>query len=254
MQDEACFLYVMDGIYTSISETEQLSIKAEEAVLMKCGNYLGQMEASPAIKNYEAIAVHFFPDVLLKVYENNLPTFLKRQPEMPNTRGMHKMESDIIIRKYIESVLFYFEHPELVNEDILIVKLKEIILLLNQTRNAPAIRAILTNLFHPTTYSFREIIKAHLCSFVSIQELAQLTNMSLSKFKREFKRIYQTTPAVYIKEKRLEIAAEHLLLSEDRIGDIAYDCGFKEVAHFSTCFKEKYGQTPSQYRMTLSHK
>ena len=43
-----CFLYVMGGEYNSVSEKEQVKVKAEESVLMKCGNYISQMYASKA--------------------------------------------------------------------------------------------------------------------------------------------------------------------------------------------------------------
>jgi len=59
-------------------------------------------------------------------------------------------------------LLFYFQHPALVNEDILILKLKEIILLLAQTANARAIQTIFAQLFSPTTYTSKQIIEANL--------------------------------------------------------------------------------------------
>ncbi|MCE7991180.1 MAG: helix-turn-helix transcriptional regulator [Roseivirga sp.] len=247
MTDEACFLYIIEGQYHSISEKDLLRVNTRESVLMKCGNYLSQMHASGHGDRYEAVAVHFFPDILKRVYENQLPGFLKVEYKDAPPLTQSKIEADILIHKYIDSILFYFENQSLVNEDILILKLKEIILLLNQTVNAPAIRAILSNLFNPGTFSFRQVIEAHLYSSIGTEELAALTNMSLSTFKREFKKIYNMSPASYLKSKKLEKAASLLTLPEVRIGDIAYDCGFTDMANFSRAFKQKYGVPPSQY-------
>ncbi len=249
MPNEACFLYIIKGEYNSISESEQLRIKNEEAVLMKCGNYLSQMYKSPNSKKYEAVAVHFFPEVLLKIYDNKLPNFLKQQNTSSDNSSMAKVNSDIIINKYIDSVLFYFDNPNLVNEDILILKLKEIILLLNQTQNAPKIRTILSKLFNPQTYSFRDVIEAHFYSTISLSELAQLTNMSLSSFKREFQRTYNTSPATFLLQKKLEKASELLKVSNNRMSDIAFDCGFNNLSHFSKAFKKHYKISPSIYRL-----
>lgn len=248
MPNEACFLYIKDGEYTSVSEKEQLRLRTHESVLMKCGSYLSEMYTSGKSQKYEAIAVHFYPDVLQKVYDHEIPSFLKPQNSAPNL-SMGKLNSDILIHKYIESILFYFDNQQLVNDEILTLKLKEIILLLNQTKNAPNIRNILSNLFNPTTYTFREIIEAHLYSNITTTELAQLTDRSLSSFKREFEKIYHTTPAAYIKDKKLEKAARHLKSSELRTSNIAYDCGFSDIAHFSKSFKQKYGVSPSVYRV-----
>ena len=252
MPNEACFLYVIEGEYDSTSESEKLRIKTEESVLMKCGNYLSSMVKSKTSDKYQALAVHFYPEVLLKIYENKLPNFLKKNKN--SNIGMSKLNSDILIKKYIDSILFYFENKNLVNEDILILKLKEIILLLNQTKNAPAIQSILSNLFNPTTYSFREVIESHFYTNNTLEELAQLTNTSLSTFKREFRRIYKTPPATFLRSKKLEKALELLKSTNLRATEIAYDCGFMDVSHFSKTFKKEYGVSPTIYKMTYFNK
>ena len=248
MPNEACFLYVMEGEYTSMAEHGRLHVKTEEAVLMKCGNYLGKMSGTSSDGEYQAVAVHFYPSVLLKVYDGQVPQFLKRASDIIHDEGHGKLKSDELIHRYIDSILFYFDNPHLVNEEILMLKLKEIILLLNQTKNAPHIKAILGNLFNPTTYSFREVIHAHLYSDNSIPELASLTHMSVSSFKREFNRVFSTSPAAYIMNKKLERAAELLSISDSRLSDVAFDCGFKNLSHFSKAFKKRFGVTPSLYK------
>lgn len=247
MPNEACFLYIMKGEYESVSEVETIKVKAEESLLMKCGNYTSRMLPAKSSETYQALAVHFYPEVLLKIYENKLPDFLK---ETENTdTHMTKLNSDALIHKYIEGILFYFNNPNLVNEEILILKLKEIILLLNQTQNAPAIRQVLSNLFNPNSYSFREIIEAHYYSNTTLDELAQLNNQSLSTFKREFKKLYNVSPATYLRDKKLEKSLELLTSTGLRATDIAYDCGFSNVSHFSKTFKQKFGVSPSAYKM-----
>ncbi|OFY51053.1 MAG: AraC family transcriptional regulator [Bacteroidetes bacterium GWF2_41_31] len=253
MPEEACFFYIIEGRGEAVSEVEHLKIPVQESVLMKCGNYITRMIPTPASNTFHTVVVHFHPEILKKVYENDLPKFLLH-PRPGTTVGMSKVKSSILIDKYIESLLFYFENPELVNEDLLVLKLKEIILLLTQTDDSPAINQILTSLFSPSTYSFTQIVDAHLYSNLSGDDLAQLTNLSLSSFKREFKRVYNDSPANFIKNKKLEKAAELLLVSNERITDIAYDTGFNNLAHFSKSFQEKHGQPPSVYRMSQKHK
>lgn len=249
MPNEACFLYLLDGEYNSISESSLIKVQPKEALLMKCGNYLGQFLVSKTTRSYEAMAVHFYPEVLKKAYTNALPEFLKNPQQEARGPGMAKVLTTVLLKNYVDSILFYFENPELATEELLILKLKELIIILSQTREAPALLQILSQLFSPATYSFKEIIDAHVLSSVSIQELAQLTNLSLSTFKREFKKIYRQSPASYLKDKKLEKAREFILLSDRNITQITFDCGFKDVAHFSKCFKDKYGLPPSQFRM-----
>ncbi|WP_449439568.1 helix-turn-helix domain-containing protein [Pedobacter steynii] len=129
------------------------------------------------------------------------------------------------------------------------MKLKEIIILLSQTKNAEAIQMILSQLFSPTIYSFKQIIDANLFSTITLDELADYCNLSLSSFKREFAKHYNDTPANYLKTKRLEKASELLMVSNMRITDIAFECGFNELANFTKSFHGKYGVTPSNYRL-----
>lgn len=147
-------------------------------------------------------------------------------------------------------MLFYFENPSLVNDEILVLKLKEIILLLSQTRDAENIQVILSQLFSSTTYSFKQIIEANLFFQLGIEELAQKTNLSVSSFKREFKKLYDDSPANYIKTKRLERAAQLLLATGERVTDIAFNCGFNDLANFTKSFHDKYHVSPSNYRLT----
>ena len=251
MPNEACFLHIREGGYNSISESEFLNISQGQSVLMKCGNYLSQMIANKQTGIYEAVAVHFHPDVLRKIYSNDLPSFLIEKKKTSNF-NMALVNASIPIEKYIEDILFYFEYPQLANEDILILKTKEIILLLMQTRDAPNVLQILENLFSERTVDFKTIIESHLFSEISLTEYAQLTNMSLSSFKRKFKAIYQTSPLHYIQQRRLKKSKELLTISDQPIGEIAYDCGFKSISHFSKKFKENYGISPSVFRLTLS--
>ncbi|WP_240613043.1 helix-turn-helix domain-containing protein [Chitinophaga parva] len=71
----------------------------------------------------------------------------------------------------------------------------------------------------------------------------------MSSFKREFTKLYNDSPANYIKAKRLEKAAELLQASDNRITDIALDCGFNDLANFTKSFRDKYNVTPSNYRL-----
>ena len=67
MPNEACFLYIMKGEYESVSEIEKVKAKAEESLLMKCGNYTSRMLPTKSSETYQALAVHFYPEILLKI-------------------------------------------------------------------------------------------------------------------------------------------------------------------------------------------
>jgi len=250
LDNEACFLYVLEGDNDHYSEEGRIKYEKDEGVLMKCGNFMFNVNPDKDTGRGGFVAIHFYPEVLKKIYENDIPEFLKNKKKLPFQSNMALVRSSALIKKYIEGLLFYFENPSIVTEELMVLKFKEIILLLLNTEEAPAVIEIMHNLFSPRSFSFKEIIEAHIFSPISITDLAEITNNSLASFKREFKKIYQDSPANYIKNKRLGKAAELLIVSNIPISSIAYDCLFNDIAHFSSSFKAKYKLTPSQYRLS----
>jgi len=190
---------------------------------------------------------------LLKTYENSPPTFWK-ELERPMVQFIVQMAASELVKKYFEGVVHLFNNKAAASEEILILKLKEIIQLLLQTKNSTQITQIMSSLFSERTFSFKEVVEAYICEPVSVEELAQLTNNSLSSFKRKFKKIYATTPGSYIIDKRAEKVADLLMISDESISGIGYQCGFTSPAHLSKVFKSKYGVNPSTYRLNFSDK
>ncbi|MBT2623690.1 AraC family transcriptional regulator [Chryseobacterium sp. ISL-6] len=252
--EQACFLYMLEGEMQYQSDNDDVSIPANYSLFLNCINSGKQIHNSNSNSNGEIVIVTFHPDILKKIYERELPLLLQQPRNAVSNLSSEKINNDFLIQKYIEGLLFYFENPSLVNDDILILKLKEIILLLSQTRNAESIQVVLSQLFSPITYTFKQIIEAHLFSQVGIEDLARKTNLSVSSFKREFTKLYNDSPANYIKTKRLEKAAELLLVSNNRITDIAFECGFNDLANFSKSFHDKYDASPTNYRSNLNNK
>jgi AraC-like DNA-binding protein len=247
--DNACFHYMLENEMHYKIDEKELGIPVKESVLLNCRTVGNTMSSTNETANNKVVIVHFHPGILKKIYDREMPTLLQKPKNDISNKTSERINNDFLIQKYIEGLLFYFKNPTLVNEDILILKLKEIIILLSQTNHAEAIQMILSQLFSPTIYSFKQIIEANLFTAITIEELADYCNLSLSSFKREFAKIYTDTPANYIKTKRLEKATDLLLLSNKGISAIAFECGFNDLSNFTKSFRDKYNTTPSKYRL-----
>lgn len=248
VEERACFLYVLQGEMQFQFEDDQTDIPVNHSLLLNCLNSGKQIRNTGDNSVGEVVIVTFHPEILKKIYERELPAVIQPGKSVSN-QSHGKINNDFLIQKYIEGLLFYFENPSLANEEILILKMKEIILLLSQTQQFETIQVILSQLFSPAKFSFKQIIEANLFAQINIEELAQKTNLSVSSFKREFAKLYNDTPANYIKNKKLEKAAELLLASDNRIADIAYECGFNDLANFTKSFHDKYHLSPTHYRL-----
>ncbi|MGK9127220.1 AraC family transcriptional regulator [Olivibacter sp. SA151] len=248
--EQACFLYMLKGEMEYQSAGDQLKIPTHHSLLLNCINSGKQIHDTGSDSEGEIVIVTFHPDILKKVYDKEIPLIFKPANRVTN-QSRKAINNDFLIHKYIEGLLFYFENPSLVNDEILVLKLKEIILLLSQTQDAETIQVILSQLFSPATYTFKQIIEANLFEQVGVEDLAQKANLSVSSFKREFKKLYDDSPANYIRTKRLERAAELLSVSNERITDIAFACGFNDLANFTKSFHDRYNVSPSNFRLKI---
>jgi AraC-like DNA-binding protein len=252
LSNEACYLHVLEGGHNHYSATERIEAEKDGGIFMKCGNFIFEPVADKATGEAKLIAIHFFPEVLKKLFKDNPPEFLFTDNRNIEA-DMTNISSNKIISHYIESISLLFDNVTLADESILELKLKEIILILSKI-DASGVNQILHNLFNPTTVIFKDVIEAHLFSDLSVEDLAELTNNSLTSFKRKFNKIYNASPAYYIKNKRLEKAAKLLKITNKSISDISFECAFNDLAHFSNSFKSKYNLAPSAYRMDQNSK
>lgn len=80
-----------------------------------------------------------------------------------------------------------------------------------------------------------------------IETIAEIMNMSQKTFYRKFKSLTGTTPAEFVRDIRLKKAKQFLDIPGNNVSDVAYLVGFSSPKYFSTCFKEKYKVSPSDY-------
>jgi AraC-like DNA-binding protein len=71
--------------------------------------------------------------------------------------------------------------------------------------------------------------------------------MSRSTFYKKFKSLTGIMPVEFVRDMRLQRAKRYLDAGNTNIGEVAYLSGFSSPKYFSTCFREKYQVTPSDY-------
>ncbi len=246
MPDEACFIYLRNGHIKIQTADEEYIGTSKDAFLLKCGNYIGDFTPGDE-KIYEAIVLHFYPEILQRIFKDINPEIVNRKQTDKKATAQN---NDEILEKYMDSLLFYFNNPSLADDELLLLKIKEFILILSKLRDNELIQQLYNYLFDPAELSFKDVVEKHIYSDVTLKDLAHLSNRSLSTFKRDFQKYYATSPSKYIKDRKLERAAELLRNSKIRLSDLIYECGFINASHFTKIFKEKYNQTPSQYRLS----
>lgn len=243
-QDEACFLYFSEGGSHIAAPTEKITIRENESILLKCGTYFADLFQNSASGICEVCVIHFFPDILEKIFKEEVPFFVKQKNSGSYTYSVSRKN---VIDHFIESLNFYFDNPEMAKEEILYLKVKELVLLLLHTEAADTILELYSYLFTPQKASIAEVIESHLYSNLSLDQLAFLAGQSLSTFKREFKKHFDDTPANYIRNKRMKKAADLLIHSSLTVSEISFQIGYEDSSYFSRLFHQKFNILPSDY-------
>ena len=253
LPSDACFLYITAGEGHTLYQPTRVMATPGTVILSTCGLTVGNMISHQPAGSLGTTIVHLNRDLLDLVFSGEKPE-LWEELQTPVNRYVVQAAASELVRFYFAGIDQLFRNQAALSETMLKLKLKEIILLLLQTESSEPIRQIVKSLFSERTFTFRELVDAHIFSPVGVDELAMLTNCSTSTFKRRFQETYDATPGKYLVEKRLEKVAESLRTSDELVSNIGYDCGFESPEHLSRAFKKKYGVSPSAYRMNLSIK
>src|SRR5258708_36816205 len=79
---------------------------------------------------------------------------------------------------------------------------------------------------------------------VHLDRFAYLTGRSLATFKRDFEKIFHTSPNRWLQQRRLREA--HYLIREKgkKASDEYLKVGFEDLSHFYFAFKKNFGSVP----------
>ncbi|ETF04168.1 AraC family transcriptional regulator [Advenella kashmirensis W13003] len=92
-------------------------------------------------------------------------------------------------------------------------------------------------------------VRTHFDQVIRMEQLADISGLSMSQLERNFKKIFHTTPLQFIQKIRLEHALR-LLAQDLTITDISARCGYTDHSAFSRQFKQVTGVSPSQFKET----
>ena len=98
--------------------------------------------------------------------------------------------------------------------------------------------------------NFEQIVYGNVFNDISVQELAQKCDRSLTSFKKEFKKHFNESPHKWNNRQRLMHARLLLSSTGKSIAQIGRECNFPNTSHFIKLFKKEYGMTPVAYRKT----
>ena len=97
----------------------------------------------------------------------------------------------------------------------------------------------------------RRYMEAHLDESLTIPALSRRACLSATTFKEAFRQLYGLPVHTWLRQRRMERAAELLNTSGLNLEGVAKAVGYSSVSQFAAAFRQQYGVTPGQYRKNV---
>jgi len=187
-------------------------------------------------EDFEAISVILDENLLKEFAEAHQLSSDKNTKE-----SLFKLNQDELINSYFKNIEDWFGNK--ISPELAAIKKKEMIFLL--LRNNQNFKNILFNFGMPGKINLEAFMNNNFRFNVPLSQLAFLTGRSLASFKRDFEKVFQTSPNRWLQQKRLEEAYYLLENKKMKSKDVYLEVGFETLSHFSYAFKNRFGVSPS---------
>lgn len=123
----------------------------------------------------------------------------------------------------------------------------------SENTSKPSARPLpLTDIDNDFYRRFLDILKADMGnSELNVDKIASLMGLERSQFYRKIKALTNYSPVELIRRLRLKQGHNLLLTTEKTVSEIAYETGFSTPAYFTKCYRDAYGETPTEARNRL---
>lgn len=222
-------------------------IQAEESHVFKPGDiFLIPRNQLATIINYpkdglphQSVVMHLSTDRLRDFYAK-----LDVRPKVVPVPKIIRFGSHPLLKSCLSSLIPYFEmQEEEFPENIASLKITEAISILRTLDRD--IDNILANFEEPHKIDLATFMERNFMFNMPLEKFSYLSGRSLTTFKRDFQKVFHTTPQRWLTQKRLELAHYQLAKKERKPVEVYLETGFENLSHFSFAFKKHFGYAPT---------
>lgn len=232
-----CFFHIKSGSLTISDGTGSRTFKKGEFVF-NMGNRLAKIKKSPDPDGLFRSIVVFMDKELLQKFSKN---YQVKDITKKIKNSVFSMKPNALLRNYFDSLLPYFD-IELPESLVTLKKNEGIMLLINEY---PELANILFNFSVPGKIDLEGFMNQNFKYNTKVKSYAYLTGRSLATFKRDFQKVFNTSPNRWLQQKRLEEAYYMIKENGQKPSEVYMEVGFETLSHFSYSFKQFFGVNPS---------
>ena len=186
---------------------------------------------------HKTVIMHLSADRLRNFYANmNVKTNASLSQKIRRYSNHPLLESCLV------SLVPYFDMKE-IPENIASLKITEAISILRAID--ADIDNMLANFEEPGKIDLVGYMEKNFMFNMPMEKFGYLTGRSITTFKRDFKKAFNTTPQRWLTQKRLELAHYQFVEKHKKPIDVCYEVGFENLSHFSYAFKKQFGYAPT---------
>ncbi|GAA3649793.1 helix-turn-helix domain-containing protein [Flavivirga jejuensis] len=244
-------MFVLRGNQGIVTPNYFYKLEAGEAIFVKKGSII-VCEKLKYGNTLECILVFLTDEFLSEFISQHRQLIAPSELLDVNSMGAYQFYLDKWMDGYITSVSSYFQLTPTPVSELLKHKFEELLILLVTGQERSYFMSFLRECLVEENSSIDVVINANVYRSLNVDHLAYLSNLSLSQFKREFKKKYNDSPANWLRNKRLERSSKLLLTTNKNINEICYESGFNNASHFCQLFHKQYQISPLKYRQKMT--
>jgi AraC-like DNA-binding protein len=237
---EHVFGYQMAGTMLLDDGQQQYSFGEGSVWLLRRNQLMKFYKQLPARGEFETLSV-FFDQSTLRAVSQEYGYQAKAHTPGP---AILPLVPSPLYTSYFESMRPYQHLAQPSQGPLLALKVREALLVLLQAN--PVLKDVLFDFSEPGKIDLEAFMQTNFRFNVALSRFAYLTGRSLATFKRDFEKLFLTSPSRWLQQRRLQEA--HYLLKEKGLSpsDVYTEVGFEDLSHFSFAFKKAYGVAPSR--------
>lgn len=220
-------------------QSGKLVLKKNQMLLVQKNQLAKSVKFPVDDEVYKSISIIITDDVLREYAINN--AIYENKPY--TGEKVILLKPDALMKGYFQSLLAYIEQSENVSKKLAVIKTNEALALLLHLN--PSLKYFLFDFSEPYKIDLEKFMLQNYHYNVSVDQFAKLTGRSLASFKRDFSKIFKTSPRKWLQEKRLTVAYHLIQEKKQKPIEIYLELGFENLSHFYTSFKQKFGVTPA---------
>jgi AraC-like DNA-binding protein len=193
---------------------------------------------------HKTVVMHLTTDWLRNYYESS-----HIKSSAAGEQKIRHYNSHPLLESCLASLIPYFEMNDL-PKNLAHLKITEAVTILRTID--PGIDNILSNFEEPGKINLADYMEKNFMFNMPLEKFGYLTGRSLTTFKRDFKKTFDTTPQKWLTKKRLELAHYQFVEKKKKPIDVCYEVGFENLSHFSFAFKKLFGYAPTELLASLA--